>query len=313
MIVNGKMLLILGVTASGKGRLAFDLAQSMDAEIISIDSMKVYRRMDIGTAKPPAEARQRIKYHLIDIVEPGDSFSVAAFLEAALHSIEQTKSRNKKIIAVGGTALYIKTMLYGLFDGPGPNQQIRAELKARAQAEGLGELHSELTNIDPLAAERINPNDSKRIIRALEVYQLTGKPISSLQKQWNRRNVKHDWTIIGLRREKTDTSGRINKRVKKMIVAGFIDEVKSLLAEDKPLSRQARCAIGYAEIIEYLNGQISLEDAIELIKKNTRRLAKNQRTWFKTFKNVHWLDIEPDEPPEKILASTKILLNDILT
>jgi tRNA dimethylallyltransferase len=313
MIVNGKMLLILGVTASGKGRLAFDLAQSMDAEIISIDSMKVYRRMDIGTAKPPAEARQRIKYHLIDIVEPGDSFSVAAFLEAALHSIGQTKSRNKKIIAVGGTALYIKTMLYGLFDGPGPNQQIRAELKARAQAEGLGELHSELTNIDPLAAERINPNDSKRIIRALEVYQLTGKPISSLQKQWNRRNVKHDWTIIGLRREKTDTSGRINKRVKKMIVAGFIDEVKSLLAEDKPLSRQARCAIGYAEIIEYLNGQISLEDAIELIKKNTRRLAKNQRTWFKTFKNVHWLDIEPDEPPEKILASTKILLNDILT
>ena len=313
MIVNGKMLLILGVTASGKGQLAFDLAQSVDAEIISIDSMKVYRRMDIGTAKPPAEARQRIKYHLIDIVEPSDSFSVAAFLEAALHSIEQTKSRNKKIIAVGGTALYIKALLYGLFEGPGTNQQIRAELKARAQAQGLAELYSELTKIDPIAAERINPNDSKRIIRVLEVYQLTGKPISSLQKQWDRRNVKHDWTIIGLRREKTDTSGRINKRVKKMIVAGFVDEVKSLLAEDKPLSRQAQCAIGYAEIIEYLNGHISLEDAIELIKKNTRRLAKNQRTWFKTFKNVHWLDIEPDEPPEKILTRTKILLNDILT
>jgi len=307
------MILILGVTASGKGRLAFDLAQSLDAEIISIDSMKVYRRMDIGTAKPPAEARQRIKYHLIDIVEPSDSFSVAAFLEAALHSIEQTKSRNKKIIAVGGTALYIKALLYGLFEGPGPNQQIRAELKARAQAEGLTELYCELTKIDPIAAERISPNDSKRIIRALEVYELTGNPISSLQKQWDRCDVEHDWTIIGLRREKTDTSGRINKRVKKMIVAGFVDEVKSLLAEEKTLSRQARCAIGYAEIIEYLNGHISLEDAIELIKKNTRRLAKNQRTWFKTFKNVYWLDIEPDEPPEKILARTKILLNDILT
>ncbi len=307
------MILILGVTASGKGRLAFDLAQGLDAEIISIDSMKVYRRMDVGTAKPPQEARRHIKYHLIDIVEPSDSFSVAAFLEAASNSIEQTTSRNKKIIAVGGTALYIKTLLYGLFDGPGPNQQIRAELKAREQAEGLVELHSELTNIDPIAAERINPNDSKRIIRALEVYQLTGKPISSFQNQWDRHDTKHNWTIIGLQREKTDTSGRINKRVKKMIVAGLVDEVKSLLAEEKPLSKQARCAIGYAEIIEYLNGQISLEDAIELIKKNTRRLAKNQRTWFKTFKNVHWLDIEPDEPPEKILTRTKILLNDILT
>jgi len=299
------MILILGVTASGKGRLAFDLAQSLDAEIISMDSMKVYRRMDIGTAKPPAEARQRIKYHLIDIIQPSDSFSVAAFLDAASETIEQIKGRNESVIAVGGTALYIKALLYGLFEGPGTNQKIRAELKTRAEAESLAELYCELTNIDPVAAERINPNDSKRIIRALEVYQLTGKPISSLQKQWDRSDTKHDWTIIGLRREKTDTSGRINKRVKKMIVAGLVDEVKSLLAEEKPLSRQARCAIGYAEIIEYLNGHISLEEATELIKKNTRRLAKNQRTWFKTFKNVHWLDIEPDEPPEKILSRAK--------
>lgn len=305
------MLLILGVTASGKGRLVFDLAQSLGAEIISIDSMKVYRRMDIGTAKPPQEARQHVKYHLIDIVEPSDSFSVGAFRYAALGAIEQIKSRNMPVIAVGGTALYVKALLHGIFEGPGTNEQIRAELKARAQEQGLAELYSELTNIDPIAAERINPNDSKRIIRALEVYKLTGKPISSLQKQWNTRETrdegrgtKYDWTIIGLRREKTDASGRINKRVKKMIVAGFVDEVKSLLAEDKPLSKQARCAIGYAEIIEYLNGQISLEEATELIKKNTRGLAKNQRTWFKTFKNVHWLDIEPDEPPEKIFTRT---------
>jgi len=307
------MILILGVTASGKGRLAFDLAESLDAEIISIDSMKVYRRMDIGTAKPPQEARQRVKYHLIDIVEPSDSFSVGAFRDAALGAIEQIKSRNKPIIAVGGTALYIKALLYGLFEGPGTNQKIRAELRSRAEAEGLVELYSELTKIDPVAAERINPNDSKRIIRALEVYQLTGKPISRLQKQWDRHDTKHDWTIIGLRREKTDTSGRINKRVKRMIAAGFVDEVKSLLAEEKPLSKQARCAIGYVEIIEYINGKIELEEATELIKKNTRRLAKNQRTWFKTFKNVHWLDIEPNEPHEKILTRTKVLLNDILT
>ena len=301
------MLLILGVTASGKGRLAFDLAQSLHAEIISIDSMKVYRRMDIGTAKPPQDARRSIKYHLIDIVEPSNSFSVGAFRDSALYAIEQIKSRKKKIIAVGGTAPYIKALLYGLFEGPGTNQQIRAELKARAQVQGLAKLYCELTKIDPTAAERINPNDSKRIIRALEVYQLTGKPISSLQKQWDRRDAKHDWTIIGLRREKTDASSRINKRVKRMIDAGLVDETKSLLAEEKPLSRQAQCAIGYAEIIEYINGKISLEDAIELIKKNTRRLAKNQRTWFKTFKNVHWLDIKPGEPPEKILIRSNFL------
>ncbi len=302
------MILILGVTASGKGRLAFDLAQSLGAEIISIDSMKVYRRMDIGTAKPPQEARQRVKYHLIDIVEPSDSFSVGAFREAALEAMKQIKSRNMPVIAVGGTALYIKALLYGLFEGPGTNQQIRDELKTRAQEQGLAELHHELTKIDPIAAERINPNDSKRIIRALEVHQLTGKPISSLQKQWDRRDAKHDWTIIGLRREKTEESKRINSRVKNMIADGFVDEVKALLAEEKPLSRQARCAIGYAEIIEYLNGQISLEEATELIKKNTRRLAKNQRTWFRTFKNVYWLDIEPDESPEKILSRTKIFV-----
>ncbi len=295
------MILILGVTASGKGRLAFDLAQSLGAEIISIDSMKVYRRMDIGTAKPPQEVRQRVKYHLIDIVEPSDSFSVGVFRDAALGAIEQIKSRNIPVIAVGGTALYIKALLYGLFEGPGTNLQIRAELNSRAEAEGLAELYSELTKIDPVAAERINPNDSKRIIRALEVHQLTGKPISSLQKQWDKQETKHDWKIIGLRREKAEESKRINSRIKKMIADGLVDEVKALLDEEKPLSEQARCAIGYAEIIEYLNGHISLEEATELIKKNTRRLAKNQRTWFKTFKNVHWLDIEADEPPEKIL------------
>ena len=307
------MVLILGVTASGKERLAFGLAKSVGAEIISIDSMKVYRRMDVGTAKPPKEARAALKYHLIDVVEPSDSFSVGAFLELAYKAIEQIKSRKKPIIAVGGTALYIKALLYGLFEGPGTNEQIRAELRARAQAEGLAQLYRELTKIDPAAADRISPNDSKRIIRALEVYKTTGKPISSLQKQFNAKKPVHDWTIIGLRREKIDANNRINRRVKKMIAAGLVDEVRSLLAEEKPLSPQARCAIGYAEIIDYLTGQIGLENATELIKKKTRRLAKNQRTWFKTFKNVHWLDIEPNEPLEKTLDRTKALLSGLFT
>jgi tRNA dimethylallyltransferase len=301
-------LLIIGVTASGKGHLAFDLAENLGAEIISIDSMKVYRRMDIGTAKPPKEARQRIKYHLIDVVEPSESFSVGKFLDLAYDAAEQIKNRKKRIIAVGGTALYIKALLYGLFDGPGSDKQIRAELQAEAEKQGLEELYRQLTEIDPTAAERISRKDRKRIIRALEVYKITGKPISSLQQQFDAGKPLHDWTIIGLRREKSVENSRINHRTKKIIEAGLVDEVKGLLSEEKPLSQQARCAIGYAEIIDHLNGKMNLEDAVELIKKNTRRFAKNQRTWFKTFKSVHWLDIDPDEPLKETLGRAKSLL-----
>ena len=304
-IMNADMILILGTTASGKGTLAFALAETLGAEIISIDSMKVYRRMDIGTAKPPKEARRQIACHLIDIVEPSDSFCVAAFLAAARDAIERIKGRSKPIVAVGGTALYIKALLYGLFEGPGTDEQFRAQLRARAQTEGPAKLYGELTGVDPAAAEHISPNDSRRIIRALEVHQLTGKPISSFQTQFAVEKPLHDWTIIGLRREKNEENRRINARVKKMIADGLVDEVRGLLAEEKPLSKQARCAIGYAEIIDYLSGRHTLDDAVELIKKNTRRLAKGQRTWFKTFKNVNWLDIPPDQPPQEILIRTK--------
>jgi len=302
------MILILGVTGSGKSRLAFDLAESMGAEIISIDSMKVYRRMDIGTAKPPEPARECIKYHLIDVIEPSDSFSVGLFLEMAYTAIKQIEGLNKPIIAVGGTALYIKALLYGLFEGPRSDEKIRALLSKRAEDKGLEHLYQQLKNIDPMAANRIHPNDRKRIVRALEVYQITGKPISSLQKQFEAQKPIHKWNIIGLRREKTVENRQINARVKRMIDAGLVEEVKALLAEDKPLSRQARCAIGYAEIIDYLNGRINLDDTIELVKKNTRRLAKNQRTWFKTFKNVNWVDIEGGKSPEEIFAHVKTLI-----
>jgi tRNA dimethylallyltransferase len=295
------MVLILGVTASGKGRAAFELARELEGEIVSVDSMKVYRRMDIGTAKPSSEARQQVRYHMIDIVEPSESFSVGLFLEGANAAIDDIRSRGKAVIAVGGTALYIKALLYGLFEGPGSDEQVRAELRAGAAAEGLAALHRELVRVDPEAADRINVNDAKRIIRALEVYQLTGKPISSFQKQFEAERPLHDWTIIGLRRERPIESRRINARVKRMIDEGLVDEVKSLLAEDKPLSQQARCAIGYAEITEHLEGRMSLDDAVELIKKNTRRLAKGQRTWFKTFRPMHWIDIGPEEPPEIVL------------
>jgi len=297
---TGKVL-ILGVTASGKGRLAFELAKAADAEIISIDSMKVYRRMDIGTAKPSKDVRQQVRYHLIDIVEPSESFSVARFLELAQQAIDDINSRGKNIIAVGGTALYIKALLYGLFEGPGTDESIRQQLRTEAQAKGLEALHKRLEQIDPVAANNIHPNDAKRIIRALEVHTITGKPISSFQKQFDAE-PSSDWVVIGLRRDKAEESKRINARVKRMIDEGLVEEVQRLLAEEKPLSKQARCAIGYAEIIKHLQGKIGLDEAIEQMKKNTRKLAKAQRTWFKTFRQVNWLDIEAAQQQDSILA-----------
>jgi tRNA dimethylallyltransferase len=299
------MILVLGVTASGKARLGFELARSLDGEIISVDSMKVYRRMDLGTAKPSKEAQQQVRHHLIDVVEPSESFSVGLFLEKALAAIDDIRSRGKTVVAVGGTALYIKALLYGLFEGPGSDEMIRAELGAQAQREGTARLHEALQRIDPEAAGRIDSNDAKRIIRALEVYQLTGRPISSFQKQFDAERPMHDWVILGLRREKEEESRRMNARVKKMIDQGLVEEVGALLAEDKPLSRQAHCAIGYAEIIEHLQGRMGLEDAVEEIKKNTRRLAKGQRTWFKTFKGVRWIDVGPEETAESVIERAK--------
>jgi tRNA dimethylallyltransferase len=312
--MKGDMILIMGVTASGKGRVAFELAKQLGAEIISIDSMKVYKRMDIGTAKPPMQALTAVNYHLIDVVEPSESFSVGRFLDLADTAIADIHSRKKPIIAVGGTALYIKALLYGLFDGPSSNKEIRTHLKQTANQQGIEKLHQMLERIDPVSAERIHKNDQKRIIRALEVYKLTGRPISSFQQQWckdgqGRQKEKiNRWKIIGLRRDKQAESKRINARVKKMIDDGLVDEVRSLLSEDKPLSSQARCAIGYAEIIDYLKGRTNLEEAIELIKKNTRQLAKHQRTWFKTFEDVSRLDVRQEQTCEQVLVRIRELL-----
>jgi tRNA dimethylallyltransferase len=313
MLIADKMkpkskILILGVTAVGKGTLAFELAKRFDAEIISIDSMKVYRRMDIGTAKPSAEQRKQVPYHLLDVVEPSESFSVDRFLELTAQTAEKIQSAGKTVIACGGTAMYIKAMLYGLFDGPACDPAIRKRLKAEIETLGLGELHKRLAAVDPQAGNRIHPNDEKRIVRALEVYELTGKPISELQRQWSAP-MPDNWFVIGLRRPKEAESKRINLRVKRMMEQGLLEEVKSLLVEPAPLSQQARVAIGYAEMIEYLEGKLSLDDAVEKVKINTRKLAKAQRTWFKTFGNVHWLDIAAEASDETILGEAVSLLS----
>ena len=294
-------ILILGVTASGKSALAFELAKTLAAEIISVDSMKVYCRMDVGTAKPPLEKRQILPYHLIDVAEPSEAFSVDRFLDLTEKSVQDIQSRGKPVVAVGGTAMYIKALLHGLFNGPGSDDTIRTRLKARGDAEGFAQLHKQLVAVDPAAGERIHPNDEKRIIRALEVFELTGKPISSFQKQWDDAPAS-DWFVIGLRREKEIENSRMNARVKRMMDEGLRDEVAGLLAEEKPLSKQAAAAIGYAEMIAHLNGEMELDETVEKIKINTRRFAKSQRTWFKTFRNTNWIDITEEDTIESVLS-----------
>lgn len=301
---NAPKILILGVTASGKSTLAFELSKALAAEIISVDSMKVYRRMDIGTAKPPLEKRNMLPYHLVDVVEPSEAFSVDKFLDLTEKAVSDIQGRGKPVVAVGGTAMYIKALLFGLFEGPGSDEAIRARLNKSAKEVGLAPLHLKLRQVDPDAAERIHPNDEKRIIRALEVYEITGKPISHFQKQWEAEHPTGDWTVIGLRREKEMESQRMNARVKKMIEAGLVEEVIGLLAEEKPLSKQAAAAIGYAEMIAHLNGEMNLDDTVEKIKINTRRFSKSQRTWFKTFRNVRWIDIAKDDTIETVLKQT---------
>lgn len=292
---------MLGCTGSGKGNVARTLAGILHAEIVSVDSMKVYRRMDIGTATPPPASRADIPHHLIDVVEPSDEFSVARFVELAERAIADVHSRNKITLAVGGTALYIKSLSEGLFEGPGADEALRNTLKRRAAEEGTESLHAELAEVDPEAADRIHRNDERRIVRALEVYHLTGKPISSHQAQWSAgRRSDFDMTFVGLRHERDAQNRRINARVRKMMDMGLVDEVLSLLAESKPLSTQAAQAVGYAEMIRHLRGEWELDYAVEQIKINTRRLAKHQRTWFRRFADVHWIDLDEQFDPAAV-------------
>lgn len=292
--------ILIGCTASGKGSVALHLARRFDAEILSVDSMKVYRRMDIGTGKPSAQARGAVPHHLLDVAEPSEAFSVARFLTLADAAIADILARSRRVLAVGGTALYLKALTQGLFEGPSADPAIRAEIRRRAEQIGAAALHADLAAVDPEAAERIHPNDLRRVERALEVHRITGAPISQFQTQWDQPEPRYDCRLIGLRRDKDETNRRINARVKRMLDTGLVDEVQSLLAEPAPMGEQARQALGYAEIIDHLTAHTPLDDAVEAIKINTRRFAKHQRTWFRRFPDVHWFDVGPDDQAESL-------------
>jgi tRNA dimethylallyltransferase len=284
------LLAIIGATASGKSALAMEVARKTGAEILSVDSMQVYRGMDVGTAKPTIEERREVSHYLIDVVEPNEPFSAARFVEMAEAALEsrglKVESRGP-LIATGGTPMYFKALFEGLFEGPGADEAVRARLR---EMPGV-ELHEKLKRLDPAAAERIHVADQKRLVRALEVYELTGKPISQLQQQWEKNQpARHPAVWVGLAWERDELNRRINARVKEMISRGWAEEVRELVRKFGVLSKTAAEATGYAELIEYGSGKIPLEEAVERIKIGTRQLARRQMKSFRRFADVKWLD-----------------------
>ncbi len=286
-------LVILGPTAGGKSALAMELARRLRGECISADSMQVYRGMDIGTAKAHPRERGDVPHHLIDLIEPADdSFSVDRWLELCRQTMDEIHARGAVPIIVGGTNLYVQALVGGLADElPPPDEELRERLNAMDPQQ----LRARLVDVDPAAAERIHVNDRKRTIRAIEVFEQTGSPLSALQSQWERSPaaaVGRTIFIIGLDFPVEIINRRINARVKGMIEAGLIDEVRRLLNAGR-LGRNAREALGYKQIIDHLEGRMSLEEAIEQIKIRTRRYAKQQRTWLRRFRQWQpgvWLD-----------------------
>ncbi len=309
---ENRVIAVLGCTASGKGRLARRLAQRLGAEIVSIDSMKVYRGMDIGTAKPPLEERASVPHHLIDVVEPWESFSAARFVELAVRAIDEIHARRRPALAVGGTMLYFTSLYQGIFEGPAADAELRAALRRRAAEQGTSALHDELSRVDPESAARIHRHDLRRIERALEVHALTGTSISALQREWRRGTpfrTDWAWTLIGLHRPREEANRRINERVRRMMDAGLLAEVRRLAADPRGMSMQARQAVGYAELLAHLAGALPLEDAVERIKINSRRLAKQQRTWLKRVAGLRMIEAGDEDRADELATRALAILD----
>lgn len=291
--MNKKILIITGPTAVGKSKYAVKIAQKMNGEIISLDSMQVYKFMNIGTAKPSKEELKKIPHHLIDIIKPDQGFSVAKFIQITNKKIQEIIKKGKRPILVGGTGLYLRALLYG-FDFPkaGYEEKIRDDLHTFAQKHGIKVLYNKLKKVDPNSAKKIHLNDKFRIIRALEVYYLTGKPIS--KQQFSNKKHINKYKIICLTTDRPKLYELIDRRVDAMINKGLIKEVKRLLKKGYNQDLPALKAIGYKEVIDYLNGRFDYNEMIRLIKRNSRHLAKRQMTWFRSFPNIVFKDIKED-------------------
>lgn len=277
---------LAGPTASGKSAIALEVARAGGAEILSLDSMLVYRGMDVGTAKPTPAERALVAHHLIDLVEPQVSFSVHDWLASAEACLADVRARGRRALFVGGTALYLKALVAGLFRGPDVDRELRAELERRWELEGAAALYGELARADPTSAARLHPNDRKRVVRALEVWLQTGSPLSSWQTQWGNggeaQPEQRPHAIVALAIEPRELDVRIARRVRAMLAAGWVDEVRAILARGG-FGPTARQALGYAEVIALAEGRKDEGEAEARIALLTRRFARKQRTWLRRF------------------------------
>ena len=304
MIAIKDLIVITGPTASGKTALSVRLAKELGAEIVNADSMQIYKYMDIGTAKVTEDEMDGVVHHLIDVLEPDDDCNVSRFVEMAEKKIEEVSERGKLPVICGGTGLYIDSLLKGAaFEDNSCDDDYRAELSKIADDKGAEYLHGMLKEVDPAAAENIHPNNIKRVIRALEFFHTTGQSIT-VQKQ-NTVNKKYNAFIIGMERDREKLYENINLRVDKMVDQGLFQEVESLLKKGYSLKSNSMQAIGYREVIWYFKGKCTKEEAINLIKRNSRRYAKRQMTWFGANESICWVNPQNLDAADEILSKAK--------
>ena len=305
------VIVIVGPTCSGKTNLSLKLAQLIPSEIISADSRQFFKYLDIGTAKPSKEHIEKVPHHLIDILDPSKNYDVSIFEKDVEKVIEEIFNKNKTPIVVGGSGLYIKALIDGIFDSSENDEEYRKELHQKRKEFGNVFLYEELKKVDSESASRMLPQNWKRVIRALEVYHTTGQPIwKHHQKQSSSKEKKYLFKQFGLNWERKILYENIDRRVDEMIEKGFVDEVKNILGKRNGKNLNSLNTVGYKEIIQLLDGMISLERAIELIKRNTRHYAKRQMTWFRKDERIHWFEIQNKEDldsiPQKILRFAEI-------
>lgn len=293
-----RLVFLVGPTAVGKTGVAVALAKKINAEIISCDSMQVYKGMDLLTSKPASALRKKAKHHLIGVIAPIKEYNVSRYRKEALAKVKAILKKHKIPLFVGGTGLYLSILLDGIFKAKAQDKKIRERLYKEAEAKGGRFLYERLRQVDPPAAAKIHPNDTRRIVRSLEVYELTGQPISHLQKERKGLIDEYDVRIFCLDRERDKLYERINRRVDKMFKAGLVAEVKKLLKVN--LSKTARYAIGLRELRDYFDAKTSLEEAKALIKRNSRWYAKRQLTWFRKDKRIEWVQVAPGETPKAV-------------
>ena len=305
--VRVRIAVLAGPTAVGKTSYAIDLAQEMGTEIVSADSMQVYQQFDIGTAKPSAEERSRVAYHLLDCVDPREEFSLARFIKLADEIIDHINRKGMIPLVVGGTGLYIKGLIEGIFEEGARDPELRSRLREEIRMQGLGTLYQRLQEVDPVAAQRISPNDMMRIVRALEVYELTGRPISELQRESQTQDKRYEYRLVVLTRDRAELYERIEARVDRMFATGFVEEVRRLLDMGYSPDLHAMKALGYREVVAYIKGQTSLKEAQLRVKQATRRYGKRQLTWFRAMREAEWLNLSGNSYQENVERLKKIL------